>query len=113
MLSSLIGQDFKEESKLEVPQRFNNQTTQQSNRPELALFDLQKQQVLAAADLIDAQWKPKVAAFATTGLGYPDPLNFFDDKISPYFIGGVQFSWKFWDWKQASGSGRCCRCSRN
>lgn len=101
VLSSLIGQDLKEESKLEVPQQFNNQTIQQSNRPELALFDLQKQQVLAAADLIDAQWKPKVATFATTGLGYPDPLNFFDDKISPYFIGGVQFQWKFWDWKQA------------
>lgn len=57
--------------------------------------------MLASAGLIDAQWKPKVAAFATTGVGYPDPLNFFDDKISPYFIGGVQFSWKFWDWKQA------------
>ena len=65
------------------------------------MFDLQKTQILASADLIDAQWKPKLAAFATTGLGYPDPLNFFDDKISPYFIGGVQFQWKFWDWKQA------------
>ncbi len=101
LLSSLIGQNLDEKARLEQPASQSPITNHQSLRPELALFDLQKQQVLASADLIDAQWKPKLAAFATTGLGYPDPLNFFDDKISPYFIGGVQFQWKFWDWKQA------------
>ncbi len=101
VLSSLIGQSLDENAKLDLPNPQSAIQNPQSNRPELALFDLQKQQVLASSDLIAAQWKPKVAAFATTGVGYPDPLNFFDDKISPYFIGGVQFSWKFWDWKQA------------
>ncbi len=101
VLSSLIGHNLDENAKLELSASQSPITNHQSLRPELALFDLQKQQVLASADMIDAQWKPKVSAFATTGLGYPDPLNFFDDKISPYFIGGVQFSWKFWDWKQA------------
>lgn len=101
VLSSLVGQNLDENARLEAPDSQLSTLNPQFKRPELALFDLQKQQVLASADMIDAQWKPKVAAFATTGLGYPDPLNFFDDKISPYFIGGVQFSWKFWDWKQA------------
>ncbi len=100
VLSSLIGQNLDEKALLELPATQSPITNRQSLRPELALFDLQKTQILASADLIDAQWKPKLAAFATTGLGYPDPLNFFDDKISPYFIGGVQFQWKFWDWKQ-------------
>jgi len=62
---------------------------------------MQQQQVLAAGGLINAAYKPKVGAFVTAGLGYPDPLNFFDDEISPYVVAGVQFSWKFWDWKQA------------
>ncbi|MCF8243818.1 MAG: TolC family protein [Saprospiraceae bacterium] len=101
VLSSLLGQTLDENSKLELPNPQSAIQNPQSNRPELALFDLQKAQVLASADLIGAQWNPKVAAFAITGVGYPDPLNFFDDKISPYFIGGVQFSWKFLDWKQA------------
>jgi outer membrane protein TolC len=101
VLSSLIGQNLDSNAMLAPPNPQSAIQNPQSNRPELALFDLQKQQVLATAGLIDAQWKPKVAAFATTGLGYPDPLNFFDDKISPYFIGGVQIQWKFWDWKQA------------
>lgn len=105
VLSSLTGQNLDEKSNLELPnpsrQSVGTIPNPQSNRPELALFDLQKAQVLASADLIDAQWKPKLGAFVTTGVGYPDPLNFFDDKVSPYFIGGVQFSWKFLDWKQA------------
>jgi outer membrane protein TolC len=101
MLGSLIGQNLDEKSNLIPPNPQSPIPNPQSNRPELALFDLQKKQVLASADLIDAQWKPKLGAFVTTGVGYPDPLNFFDEKISPYFIGGVQFSWKFLDWKQA------------
>ncbi|MBK9014012.1 MAG: TolC family protein [Saprospiraceae bacterium] len=101
VLGSLIGQTLDENAKLEVPSWQLAVGSQQSLRPEITLFDLQKKQVMASSDMIDAQWKPRVAAFATTGVGYPDPLNFFDDKISPYFIGGVQFSWKFWDWKQA------------
>ncbi len=101
VLSSLIGQNLDEKARLDIPNPQSKIQNPQSNRPELTLFDLQKQQVLASADMIDAQWKPKLAAFATTGLGYPDPLNFFDDKISPYFIGGVQFQWKFWDWRQS------------
>lgn len=101
VLGSLIGQNFDENIKLELPNPQSPISNPQSKRPELALFDFQKAQVLASADLIDAQWKPKLGAFATTGVGYPDPLNFFDDKISPYFIGGVQFSWKFLDWKHA------------
>lgn len=101
ILGSLIGQNLEEKTALEQPALQSPITNHQSQRPEPALFDLQKQQILASSDLIAAQWKPKVSAFATTGLGYPDPLNFFDDKISPYFIGGVQFQWKFWDWKQA------------
>ncbi len=101
VLASLIGQNLDENAKLELPPTQSPITNHQSLRPELALFDLQKQQALASANLIDANWKPKVSAFATTGVGYPDPLNFFDDKISPYFVGGVQFSWKILDWKQA------------
>ncbi len=103
VLSSLIGRNLEEEKTiLQVPTVSTPPLGgAEGARPELALFDLQKTQVLASADLIDAQWSPKVAAFAISGIGYPDPLNFFDNKISPYFIGGVQFSWKFLDWKQA------------
>jgi outer membrane protein TolC len=102
VLGSLTNQNLDENVQLELPpQQSSNSTIQQFNRPELALFNLQKQQILATGGLIDAANKPKVGAFVTAGVGYPDPLNFFDEKVSPYAIGGVQFSWKFWDWKQS------------
>ncbi len=101
VLGSLTGQDLGENVQLQLPSPQPTTHSPQLGRPELALFALQKQQVLASSDLIDANWSPKVSAFATSGLGYPDPLNIFDDKISPYFIGGLQFSWKILDWKQA------------
>lgn len=102
VLGSLTHQNLDENVRLELPANAqfpipNSQLT----RPELALFDLQKQQILASEGLINAANKPKVGAFVTAGVGYPDPLNFFDDEISPYVVGGVQFTWKFWDWKQA------------
>lgn len=101
VLGSLTGQELAADAGLKAPGFDVLRPSGETRRPELALFDLQKQQVLANEDLITANWKPKVALFAQAGAGYPDPLNFFDKKISPYFIGGVQFSWKFWDWKQA------------
>ncbi len=109
VLSSLTNQNLDENIQLELPpQQSNNQTLsagqagiQPSTRPELALFDLQKQQILATEGLINAANKPKVGAFVTAGVGYPDPLNFFDEEISPYVVGGVQFTWRFWDWKQS------------
>ncbi len=100
-LAGLTGQPLNENTQLERPSPQPAMPTPKLNRPELALFDFQKQEILAGADLIRAANRPKAGVFATAGLGYPDPLNFFDDEISPYFVGGVQFTWKFWDWKQA------------
>jgi hypothetical protein len=72
-----------------------------TQRPELQLFDLQKQQLLAQSPLIQARTKPKINAFIQAGLGYPNPLNFFDTEVSPYGIAGVQLRWNFWDWGQS------------
>ena len=102
VLGSLTNQNFDENTALELPPASEPPLGGQGGfRPELALFDLQKQQLLASEGLINAANKPKAGAFVTAGVGYPDPLNFFDEKVSPYVIGGVQFSWKFWDWKQS------------
>ena len=39
-----------------------------------------------------------MSAFAKAGFGYPNPLNFFDNSVSPYAIGGLGFSWNLFDW---------------
>lgn len=69
-------------------------------RPEQRLFQLQSQQVLANAELVDVRRRPQLSAFAQAGVGYPNPLNLFDNNIAPYGLIGLQFNWKITDWKR-------------
>lgn len=68
-------------------------------RPEQELFQLKQNAVIANSAMIDARRKPKLAAFAQAGVGYPNPLNFLDNEFSPYGIIGFQFNWKITDWR--------------
>lgn len=58
-------------------------------RPELRLFDAQKQNLAVNEQLIKAKNLPKLSAFATGGYGRPG-LNFLATQFKTYFIGGVQ-----------------------
>jgi outer membrane protein TolC len=102
VLSSLTGTEIMEEWELKAPDFDILKFETNVQRPELVLFDLQKKQLLLKNTILHASDKPKVGAFVQAGVGYPDPLNFFDEKISPFAIFGVQFSWKIWDWKNSA-----------
>ena len=69
-------------------------------RPEFALFEAERSRILASESAITAQRQPVVRLFLQTGLGYPNPLNFFDDALSPFALGGIRASWTITDWKQ-------------
>ena len=69
---------------------------QVQNRPELALFDLQKKQIdqqIAVKSLTNA---PRIMAFATAGYGRPG-FNFLKNEFDFYGIGGVTFKWNLTD----------------
>ena len=48
--------------------------------------------------MIEANTKPRVNAFANVGIGYPNPLNFFDETVAPYAMAGVSVSYLLFDW---------------
>ena len=98
VLEKLTGTSLTEDAKLTLPNLDAFRLNQSLNRPEQELFQLKKQALLANGQLIEANQKPKVGAFAKAGFGYPNPLNFFDSSISPYAIGGLSFSWNLFDW---------------
>lgn len=100
-LASLTGIEMDETTSLQAPSLDNFAFSNQISRPELELFQLQKAQILANESLITAANKPKVGAFIQAGVGYPNPLNFFEDKLSPFAMAGVKLSWKILDWKQS------------
>ncbi|PWK16078.1 outer membrane protein TolC [Arcicella aurantiaca] len=86
-LSILTGKEFSATTILEEPQ---NQAIEDANidRPELKLFDAQKELSEANKSLIKAKYAPKVNLFATGGYGRP-ALNFLSPDFSTYFIGGL------------------------
>ena len=65
---------------------------------EYKLFDLQREQFSLNQQLVECNRMPKIAAFAMGGLGQPNPFNFLETDISPFFQVGVRASWTVWDW---------------
>ncbi|MDD3860378.1 MAG: hypothetical protein PHW83_09290 [Bacteroidales bacterium] len=70
------------------------------NRPELAYFELQKQQIMAGKSIINTSRMPKVFAFAQTGYGRPG-LNMLSNEFEPYAIVGAKLVWTPWEWNKS------------
>lgn len=99
-LEDYLGQSLAEDVQLIFPSFPSSTMLPAIQRPEQQLFQLQSKQLLANADLIDVRQKPQLSAFAQAGIGYPNPLNLFDNSVAPYGLIGLQFNWKITDWKR-------------
>lgn len=99
VLSDITGLDF---SNLKLSKSDIEETIDLSknDRPELELFNLKRQLLQTNSKLTEIKNNPKVGLFAKAGVAYPNPFNFFKNKISPFAIGGVNFTWNIWDWKR-------------
>lgn len=64
------------------------------NRPELQLFNAQEQAIESQLQLMKASKMPKLGAFLQGGYGKPG-LNMFENKFSPFLLGGINLSWNF------------------
>lgn len=100
-LSILVGEDISNDAKLNFPPLSSPAEIPNLNRPEQEYFKLQREAILAQSDMIDVQKKPQLSAYAQAGIGYPDPLNFLANEISPYGVLGVQMNWKITDWNKS------------
>lgn len=87
MLAKIIGRQIDESTKFSYPSDIT--TNDINNRPELKLFDLQKNIYEAQKKKLSAEWMPKLSAFVQGGYGRPG-LNMLEDKFSPYAIGGIR-----------------------
>jgi outer membrane protein TolC len=66
-------------------------------RPELERFERMRDVLARQADVMGAQTKPRVSAFARAGVGKPG-LNMLSTRPESYWIGGVQVQWSPFDW---------------
>jgi len=97
-LSEWMETDLEEDIYFQIPEKDAISTPEE--RPEFELFEQQRLSLQANESIVASQNKPKVSAFAQAGYGRPG-LNFLSNEFSPFFQAGINFSWKFWDWKQS------------
>ncbi|MFK5957288.1 MAG: TolC family protein [Lutibacter sp.] len=95
-LSSVIGEDISLNVSLESPTVLSSVGTE-IKRPELDLFQLQKEQINASEQLIAKKNTPKLMGFATGGYGNPG-LNMLDNSFQAYYMVGLKLNWNIFDW---------------
>ncbi len=68
------------------------------SRPELKLFDLQKEKLSKVGELMGTALVPKAGLFAEAGYGKPAGANFFSEDFEFYYNVGASIKWNFFDW---------------
>lgn len=100
MLSLFINQTINEYTVLEKPYTIVLAT--EINRPELKLYDVQKQTFDVQHKLVNTKNLPRFSLFAQGGYGRPG-LNMLNNDFDLYYIGGVRLIWNitnFYTYKQ-------------
>lgn len=67
-------------------------------RPELELFDLNRERLAATSAMSSRRSIPTVSGFAEAAYGRPPGTNFFDDRFRPFYSAGVRVRWAPWTW---------------
>lgn len=95
-LSSLTRKTLQEDTVFEQPEVYTA-LSPSLHRPELDLFRLKKEEIQKSEVLLSKENAPKLAGFANTGYGNPG-LNMLDNSFQGFYVVGVQFNWKVFDW---------------
>ncbi len=93
MLSTFIGQQVSSGEQLEKP-ALEDLLLVENRRPELALYDAQKQLVEEQWKALDISLKPKLGLFANGGYSNPG-LNLFKTGFQAYYQVGATLTWNF------------------
>lgn len=90
MLGLFIGQAVDDRTILEKPSFAGLES--EIRRPELEMFDAQKQMLQFNETMLSATRRPRLDLFVQGGYGRPG-LNMLENEFSFYYLGGIRFSW--------------------
>ncbi len=95
MLAAMIGEPIKEDALLIKPSEAESLSLSETiKRPELQLFEAQKDLYEAQKSLILSKNLPKLGLFVQGGYSNPG-LNMLKSEFSPYYVAGARLSWNF------------------
>lgn len=92
MLSALIGMPVRSNAELVKPSCEKVSAGQDILRPELSLFEAQKNQLEQQKKMLLSKNLPKFGLFFQGGYSKPG-LNMLKNDFSPYYVAGVKMSW--------------------
>ena len=101
VLSMLTGIET-EGRALVIPEMPSRDQADLSNNPEFSLIEAQNQRLQASLQLANSQRMPRISLFGQTGVGRPNPFNFFEAEQSFFYIAGIRATWTIFDWNKAS-----------
>ncbi len=94
-LSELTFTEIDAETTLVPPISHSNNT--EVTRPEIAFYDLQKEQLEFSKSVISKSILPKINAFGQAGYGNPG-LNMLDNSFQTFYVVGLKANWNVLDW---------------
>ena len=97
-LSLLIGRELNKDVDLQQPAVVIT-PPKEEDRPELMLFELQKEQIDFSTELLTKTNSPKISAFAQGGYGNPG-LNMLDNSFKTFYMTGLRLNWNIFDWNK-------------
>jgi outer membrane protein TolC len=97
MLSDLIGEEVKPDSKLQIPKvEVTVGDGIPRERPEFGLFEKNRQALSYQKELAQTQKWPTLSAFGNAAYGRPG-YNVFDNDPHAFYMVGLRLQWNFWD----------------
>ncbi len=99
-LEKYLGTSISDQTIFEYPQ-LSTQLESDFNRPELELFDLQKNQIDNSTLVLKKNRLPKLYGFAQGGYGNPG-INPLDNSFQSFYIVGLKLNWNIFDWEKTS-----------
>lgn len=90
MLGFMTGVKIDDNTQLKTPEPVI--TASNINRPELKMYELQKEQFSVQQKLVDNRKIPKVGVFLQGGYGRP-ALDFLSNEFKAYYITGLRLNW--------------------
>ena len=102
ILEEFVGEPIPATSKIEMPVvTLTTSNDSMLMRPEMFLFDAQKNQLDATVKLTSRNRAPKLFGFGQAGYGNPG-YNVLLDEFSDFYMVGIKLNWKIYDWKKTS-----------
>lgn len=97
LLEIVTGTTIAEHTTFAKPSVASTYQTTDLQRPEIALFTLQKLKLDKSADVLANSRKPYVYAIGQAGYGRPG-LNMLNNNFADWYMVGAGLSWNLWDW---------------